>query len=64
MSAVAVDVAVLSVSVESAANFSSSRFSCSSPSPVISAKLKSDSGSFKKFAKLAVIVARTREKSE
>ena len=65
VSAVAVEVTVLSVSVvESVVKLSSSALLASSPSPTMSKRLRSDSGSLRKFAKLAVMVARTREKSE
>ncbi len=65
VSAVAVEVTVLSVSVvESAVKLSSSALLASSPSPTMSKRLRSDSGSLRKFAKLAVRVARTREKSK
>ena len=60
---VVVDAAVLSVSVVSMASLSSSALVASSPSPTISERLRSDSGILRKFAKLAVMVARTREKS-
>ncbi len=63
VSVVAVEVATLSVSVESTANRSSSALLVSSPSPMTSRRLKSDSGSLRKFARLAVTVARTSEKS-
>ena len=64
VSVVAVEAVVLSVSVvESPPNLSSSRLLFSSPSPITSRRLKSDSGSLRKFASEAQMVASTREKS-
>ena len=64
-STVAVEVVVLSVSVvESPPNLSSSRLFVSSPSPITSRRLRSDSGSLRKLARDAQIVANTREKSK